>query len=96
MKTGAIVDNKMGAETEAAQAGSVKRIVRRRRIRAELATAAALDETLCRIQDAGGTVYNIIPFHGSMNGQQHDVGDGKSNLGMTLEPSFAITYGEAS
>lgn len=75
---------------------SLQPLVRRRRIRAELSTATALDETLCRIQDAGGTVYNIIPFHGSMKGQQHDVGDGKSNLGMTLEPSFAITYAEAS
>lgn len=83
-------------ETTDGQPASLQPLVMRRRIRAELSTATALDETLCRIQDAGGTIYNIIPFHGSIKGQQHDVGDGKSNLGMTLEPSFAITYGEAS
>lgn len=76
--------------------GQVDRVVRRRRIRAKLATAAALDETLCSIQDAGGDVYNILPFHGSMKGEQHDKGDGKHGIGMTLEPSFAITYGEVS
>lgn len=76
--------------------GSLERVVKRRRIRATLTNATGLDETLCRIQDAGGTVCNIMAYCNSAQAQQHDKGDGKHDLAMSMGTGFVVTYSEAS
>jgi hypothetical protein len=94
METKPETENEIRGDTAGSR--SLERVVRRRRIRAKLSTATELDGHLCQLQDEGHQVYNILTFVNSVKGGTLDTGHGKGEIGMTMEPNFIITYGEAS